>query len=121
MGDRRNVVLPNEYGESVALYTHWGGSELPATVADALARGKNRWTDETYLTRIIFSEMIKDEVLGETGYGIEAFKTGGTEYCEAQPGYDIEVNVGNQQVTIGENVYSFEHFVDTFATKTAPV
>jgi hypothetical protein len=39
-------------------------------VADALKRGQGRWFDGEYLNRIIFSEMIKDEVLSDIGYGI---------------------------------------------------
>ena len=32
-----------------------------------------RWDDEPYLTRIIFSEMIKDNIEDETGYGISTY------------------------------------------------
>jgi hypothetical protein len=56
----------------VYLYTHWTGDSLPTTVAAALRRGKGRWSDNTYLTRIVFSEMIKGDILGETGFGIAA-------------------------------------------------
>lgn len=69
MGDRANVVIKSS-GQQVCLYTHWTGSELPEIVKEALKRGKNRWDDFQYLTRIIFCEMIKDDVMGETGYGI---------------------------------------------------
>lgn len=73
MGDRANVVVVQHGGKKgartggVFLYTHWGGSELGRTLRDALARagGKgraategNRWDDEPYLVRIIFSEML---------------------------------------------------------------
>lgn len=72
MGDRRNVeVIDN--GKSVFLYTHWQGTELPKIVQNALRRGKDRLDDGPYLTRIIFSEMIKDDILGTTGYGISAY------------------------------------------------
>lgn len=112
MGDRRNIIVEFSDELSVALYTHWAGSDAPQTLANALSRGQGRWNDPTYLTRIIFSEMIKDEVLEETGYGIEPFKTGTTNYCEASPGYDIVVNVERQQVGWDETWYSFEHFVN---------
>lgn len=70
MGDRANVCVIGEDVEKIFFYTHWCGSELPQTVADALSRGRMRWGDHTYLARIIFSEMIKDAVLKDTGYGI---------------------------------------------------
>lgn len=68
MGDRANVAVIQSAGP-VFLYTHWAGSALPGVVQRALAR-EQRWDDEQYLTRIIFSEMVGDDIAGETGYGI---------------------------------------------------
>ncbi len=68
MGDRANVVIDEQDGGTIYLYTHWGGSELPETLQNALKR-KWRWDDESYLTRIIFQEMTGPE-LRETGFGI---------------------------------------------------
>lgn len=80
VGDRANVYVKNDVDPSkpgVYLYTHWGGYELPEAVAKALDRGRNRWDDGPYLTRIIFCEMMKfygdlpEETLeSETGFGI---------------------------------------------------
>jgi hypothetical protein len=118
MGDRRNVVVKHDQERAVALYTHWGGSDLPATLANALKRGESRWDDSTYLTRIIFSEMIQREVLSETGYGIEPLSSpDSSDYCEASPGYDLFVDVPARNVYVGENVYSFEGYVSTFFGK----
>lgn len=64
MGDRGNIKVGKIY-----LYTHWDGSNLKKILKRVLKR-KQRWNDEPYLTRMIFSEMIKDNVLGETEYGI---------------------------------------------------
>lgn len=111
MGDRRNVVVVFDDENSVALYSHWGGSDLPETLASALSRGSGRHTDPTYLTRIIFSEMVQGDVLGETGYGIEPIRTGSTMYCEASPGYDLVVNVADQTVEVEGKVYTFDGFV----------
>jgi len=69
MGDRGQVELISSDG-TLFLYTHWGASTLPQVVSDALARGRGRWGDDEYLNRIIFSEMIQDCVLDETGFGI---------------------------------------------------
>lgn len=70
MGDRGNIKFVYENKKEIFFYTHWKGTELPAILQSALQRGKGRWDDESYLARIIFSEMVKDEVLEETGYGI---------------------------------------------------
>lgn len=67
MGDRGNIVVGK-----VWLYTHWDGSNIKDIVKAALERGKSRWNDEPYLTRIIFCEMIKGDVMGLSGYGISA-------------------------------------------------
>lgn len=70
MGDRANIVV-KQADEQVCLYAHWAGSELPATLQKALQRGKERWDDFQYLTRIIFCEMVPARYLAElTGYGI---------------------------------------------------
>lgn len=69
MGDRANVRV-NDGDNKVYLYTHWSGSDLPAILQAALKRGKGRWDDTQYLTRVIFCEMVKDDILGDTGYGI---------------------------------------------------
>ncbi len=68
MGDRANVVIDEEDGGTIYLYTHWGGTDLPQTLQNALKR-KWRWQDESYLARIILQEMTGPEIR-ETGYGI---------------------------------------------------
>lgn len=95
MGDRATIEIQDN-GRSVYLYTHWRGSEIKTILRSALAR-RQRWNDAAYLTRIIFSEMIKDDIAGETGFGISAFPCDGVE---------IVVNIGNQTV----NTLSFEQF-----------
>lgn len=92
MGDRRNVLIEYENGLSVVLYTHWGGSELGETLARALVRGRSRWDDTTYLTRIVSCEMVKGSENELTGFGIEPVQTGSACYVESSPGYDFVVN-----------------------------
>ena len=75
MGDRANICMEYETGEKIYFYAHWQGSQLPEILQNALKRGKDRWGDESYLARIIFSEMIKDTILEETGYGISPYIT----------------------------------------------
>jgi hypothetical protein len=78
MGDRGNiVVLQHGYGYgdgdapdgAIYLYTHWRGSELPSLLATGLDRGRSRWTDEPYLTRIIFDALTGGDH-ETTGFGI---------------------------------------------------
>jgi len=69
MGDRANIVVKSS-NEQVCLYTHWNGSNVSETLKDALIRGKDRWDDFQYLTRIIFCEMIRDDWQSTTGFGI---------------------------------------------------
>ena len=81
MGDRGNIQIKDRWSkhDGVYLYSHWGGSELPQTLARALdsPQGRGGWTDSSYLTRVIFCQMLadgrygdKDVLAGETGYGI---------------------------------------------------
>lgn len=53
----------------VFFYTHWDGHKLPVIAQDALRR-RERWDDAPYLSRIVFSHMIKGHLMEETGYGI---------------------------------------------------
>lgn len=75
MGDRANVVViaddeEREGKTAVFLYTHWNGTELPATLKLALEFGRERWNDSQYLARIIFNRMTRGREDEETGFGI---------------------------------------------------
>ena len=63
------ITYPNGNGE-VTLYQHADGYDLAGTIARALDRGRSRWHDPSYLARIIFSEMVADDIDGTMGYGI---------------------------------------------------
>lgn len=70
MGDRSNVVVQDSDGGRVYLYSHWAGSEILKSAIKGLESG--RVDDPAYLARVIFSDMIKDDLDSETGYGISA-------------------------------------------------
>ena len=84
MGMRRNIKL--EYGtntietnesihpHSIYFYTHWDALNMPQKLQSALIRGKARWNDESYLARIIFSDLIKGEEMDLLGYGIATYE-----------------------------------------------
>lgn len=76
MGDRGNIAM-KQSGDNgkIFFYTHYDGDYLPRILQAALIRGKDRWDDEPYLGRIIFCELVKDDILGDTGYGISTYQT----------------------------------------------
>ena len=76
MGNRANIEIKYDTGESIFFYSHWDGTGVDKIVKSALSseRGQHRINDESYLARIIFCEMIKNDVLGETGYGISPYE-----------------------------------------------
>lgn len=110
MGDRANIhTFSKDSQTGIYFYSHWGGNELPVVLQNSLKK-KWRWDDEPYLNRIIFCEMVKDELLEETGYGI------GT-YIRDNEHDIIEVDVTNQKVKIGKKLWSFQEYIDADLTK----
>lgn len=82
MGDRGNIVVFNsdEAGlnpddrqdGAIFLYTHWGGTYMAGVLTTALKKHW-RWDDTSYLTRIIYDELVGDSAGCETGYGIATY------------------------------------------------
>jgi hypothetical protein len=113
MGDRGNIVIRYEDGSDIYFYSHWGGTELPRTLAEALnsTAGRARWNDEPYLARIIFDHVTGLEG-GETGYGISPYLTDNEHPI-------LLVNVNAQRVErhngdgVGtpEKTWTFEEFI----------
>lgn len=64
-------------GESGAiyLYSHWGGGSLARVVQCALVRGRDRWTDEPYLGRILFNEMTAGSEMETQSFGVSTYLT----------------------------------------------
>ena len=94
MGDRANVKIIDGVDNPVWLYSHWGGGELPEILHMALNR-RQRWTDPSYLSRIIFCQMVKGQEDGETGFGISSV-IGDNEHLI------LVVDVENQTVFLEE-------------------
>lgn len=106
MGDRGNIVILRNSRPDLYFYTHWTGSALPEIVASGLKRGKDRWGDDPYLNRILFCELVKDDVLEDTGYGIDTVMgDGGTE---------LYVDHQKQTVEYEGESYSFERFIKKY-------
>lgn len=73
MGTRGNIKVIS--GRStVYLYQHYDAYNLPHKLQSALLRAKaeGRLSDGQYLGRMIFSEMIQENIMGSTGYGISS-------------------------------------------------
>ena len=104
MGDRGNIVIKQEDGNQIYLYTHWGGYSLPVVLQNALKRGKHRWDNEPYLARIIFCEMVKGYEMDLTGFGISTYE------CDNEHPHLI-VDCATQTVTIDGQSLSFADYV----------
>lgn len=75
MGDRANIYLVDDNPEhGIYLYTHWNGYEWPEMLRQALDKGRGRWGDQPYLSRILCRELFAtyDQ---DTGGGISTFIT----------------------------------------------
>lgn len=60
MGSRRNIGIQQDEGW-VWIYTHWGAERMLPIVQRALIRGNERWSDPSYLARIVFCQLLHDE------------------------------------------------------------
>ena len=70
MGDRANFGFKQSNGDVIVLYGHWAGYEMMAKLAQAVEIAEQRWTDESYATRIVISNLIGDEWTSLTGWGL---------------------------------------------------
>jgi hypothetical protein len=71
MGDRSNVVIQDSEGGRVYLYAHWLGDGILKSAIKGLESG--RVDDPAYLARVIFTDMVKNDLDGETGFGISTY------------------------------------------------
>ena len=70
MGDRANFGFKQSNGDVIVLYGHWAGHEMLANLAEAVEKARSRWTDESYATRIVVSNLIGDNWHETTGWGL---------------------------------------------------
>ena len=103
-----NGDAPRDEESPVVLYTHWGAKEMEADLRDVLSR-KKRWNDPSYLSRMIFSRMIRNDIDGETGYGIMTNNVNDAEQ-------EIIVDCNRQEVIVKgwdkNDTYTFDDFID---------
>jgi hypothetical protein len=86
MGDRVVVGFRSDSlhtkERTLFLYSHWGGSSMRTDLALALLHAKPRWGDPDYAMRITISQLIGEDWMRDTGYGLSV-----GEYC--MPDYDL--------------------------------
>jgi len=114
MGDRGNIVMKQsgDHGK-IFFYTHYDGSDLPRILQAALVRGEDRWDDEPYLGRIIFCELVKNDVLGNLGYGITTYQTDNEHPV-------LYVDSNSQTVQCGNDpkfTWTFKEFIELDISK----
>ena len=122
MGDRANFGLKQSDGNTIFLYSHWGGEGMMNTLAEALASARPRWNDEGYATRIMISQIIGNDWAEETGYGLYVNQIGDNEHSVPVVDFDSQTvslyeaswNIRfvqeNPKFTMG-----FEAFINKFA------
>lgn len=102
MGTKASILIRSD-DEQVCLYQHYDGHKLDAVLKSALKRGRNRWEDFGYLARIVFCEMVKDDLAGTENYGL---------HQHVPPDVDIVivVDIAAQTVTRKGSAVSFAQF-----------
>jgi hypothetical protein len=95
MGDRAVIGFKaTDSSTTIWLYLHWGGSDRYGDVVRGLTAAKPRWHDANYATRIAVSQIINEDWMEETGFGISCGDDG-----FPWPDYDdIPIIVWSEQV-----------------------
>ena len=105
------------------LYTHWGGLTILEDVAAGLVKGKKRWKDCEYLTRIIFDSLIGDRVYNDhtIGFGIGTTQHGDIDKLVTIFPIEQKVQLDILQPSEEEKeemdfiqIWSFEEFIETY-------
>lgn len=119
MGDRGNIKVYPEFKDHapVYLYTHHCGHALPKILRKALARNE-RWQDDSYLTRIIFCEMLAYAYRPNPVESLsDSLSLGIASYLMDNEHPILGVHCDTQEVTLetedGEEIFriSFEEFL----------
>jgi hypothetical protein len=118
MGARINFVFKDrEDKPAVVLYSHWGQDEWQRDLAMALDHARPRWSDESYVTRMIISYLMQDSILESTGFGIYAINDTSSDLGDQTVIVDII-----QEVVIDGNVKAdWDLFVQAYKPVAALV
>lgn len=111
MGDRGNIEIAQPFADdSVFLYTHWRGSQVTEILAEALQKG--RTGDPSYLTRIIFQEMVGDDKTN-LSFGISVGRPDDNEY-DIPKVFWRDGHLTEGAVEYQNENYTFDEFVQRF-------
>ena len=109
-----NGAAPKDKERPVVLYTHWGANKMEDDLRNVLSR-RERWSDYSYLSRMIFSRMIRNDINGTTGFGIRT-----DNVCDAS--IEIVVDCDRQEVIVKSmkhssfnKTYTFSELVEQYA------
>ena len=108
-----NAAAPKSEERPVVLYKHSDGDYLINDVIEAMKKGKSRWNDPAYLSRVIFCRMLCGDLTpltGTTGYGILTDNISDAKI-------EIVIDCNRQEVIIKEinrdnETYTFEEFAE---------
>lgn len=122
MGDRSSIIIrQHDFGndQGIEIYGHWAGTDIVNNLPKAITRARDRWDDESYFTRIIIHNILEDIAVANSslGCGIEI-----TDNYQISNHADLEYNPViidrvNQQVLIGQNIFSFESIISVSEDK----
>jgi hypothetical protein len=105
MGARTTWQL-KQNGQTLSLYSHWGGETKLIDTKRALLSAKPRWFDDTYAMRIFISQIIGEDWHTLTGYGL------GMGYEFEEEFTPCEIDFDKQTVTWGGLPLTFAEFVE---------
>lgn len=101
-----NIIITDS-DTVVVLHTDTIGEELEKRLQNAMYKGNGRHRDTPYFTRVVFCEMIKDDVLGLDNFSISASPIGDSSF-------DILVDIEGQQVILpNSKPVSFDEYMKT--------
>lgn len=109
MGDRVVFSIKQADGNSINLYSHWGGYDRFRALAAALEKSRPRWTDESYGIRIIVSQLIGDQWDTETGFGLWAATDLGAYFGGDHP--DLVIDMLSKTIEDETGTHTFEQFI----------
>jgi len=81
MGDRFTFgFVDKTNGDTIYLYSHWGGESKFDDLKRAISHANGRWDDVSYANRIAISQIVGESWKHSTGYGLSVNSILETEY-----------------------------------------